>query len=392
MPILNSMQNVILLFVQECNFVDFVPLIEEDLMRHLREETSELELLLGKSLVSLVDGGNSQQNTSSRADSTEEISRDGKSTDAETTEGGSGGDVTVQGLLEGVVVVTVTTNNETLLLQTTSNISGAGAGDIDPGLGEESASAENEGNIDETMDRISEEGRESTGRGDIVSETTSGDELSRVVGVLSPDTENTKDRVSGEALVDQLGDEEEVANESTLKNDGHVGGVEKLDGVRSISTTNTLVLQRNVDTETLEVNDNNEHNDGCEQVGDVGEVLSVEGLLEGASLILTSDQQMEESDNGTLELSSTGSGNSGGREGLPDDLLANVGGDEEGDTRAESVTLLQELIKSHNDNTTKEELDDDEESVDHTEVGNVTVGSRDDIGDTLANSNKHTEH
>ena len=54
---------------------------------------------------------------------------------------------------------------------------------------------------------------------------------------------------------------------------------------------------------------------------------------------------MYESDQSTLKFGSTACVNGGGRKGLPDDGLADVGSDEQGDTGAKSVPLLEELVK-----------------------------------------------
>jgi hypothetical protein len=40
---------------------------------------------------------------------------------------------------------------------------------------------------------------------------------------------------------------------------------------------------------------------------------------------------------------------SGGREGLPDDGLADVGGNEQGDAGAQTVALLQQLVQQQHD-------------------------------------------
>ena len=45
---------------------------------------------------------------------------------------------------------------------------------------------------------------------------------------------------------------------------------------------------------------------------------------------------MEESDHGALELGAAASVDGGGGEGLPDDGLADVGGDKQGNSRAET--------------------------------------------------------
>lgn len=90
----------------------------------------------------------------------------------------------------------------------------------------------------------------------------------------------------------------------------------------------------------LEVYDHAEDDDGSHEVREIGKVLPVEGFPEGPDLILTSGKQMEESDDGTFELSSTAGIDGGGGERLPHDGLADVGGDEEGDARAKAVSLL----------------------------------------------------
>jgi len=54
---------------------------------------------------------------------------------------------------------------------------------------------------------------------------------------------------------------------------------------------------------------------------------------------------VEEGYDGSLELGSASGVNGRGRKGLPDNSLADVGGDEEGNSRSQSVTLLKELIK-----------------------------------------------
>lgn len=48
---------------------------------------------------------------------------------------------------------------------------------------------------------------------------------------------------------------------------------------------------------------------------------------------------------------------SGGAEGLPDNCLTDVGGNEEGDTRAKTVALLEELIQQQNNQTCHKQLE-----------------------------------
>lgn len=82
---------------------------------------------------------------------------------------------------------------------------------------------------------------------------------------------------------------------------------------------------------------------------------------------------MNEGNNGTLELGATTSVNGGGGEGLPHDGLADVGGNEEGDTAAETIALLEELVEEDNNQTSNDELDDKENADTGTEVRGLSV-------------------
>ncbi len=64
------------------------------------------------------------------------------------------------------------------------------------------------------------------------------------------------------------------------------------------------------------------------------QVLAVEGLLERAHLVVARRQQMEERNDGALELSAAARVYGRRAERLPHDRLANVGRNEERDTRA----------------------------------------------------------
>ena len=66
---------------------------------------------------------------------------------------------------------------------------------------------------------------------------------------------------------------------------------------------------------------------------------------------------MEESNDGSLELGSTAGVDGCGGEGLPHDGLADVGGDEQGDARAQSVSFLKKFVQKQNDQSGDEKLD-----------------------------------
>jgi hypothetical protein len=80
-----------------------------------------------------------------------------------------------------------------------------------------------------------------------------------------------------------------------LEDDRDVGRVEQLDRVRLASAAGLRVssLERKVDLEALEVDDERKDEDSGHQVGDVGQVLAIESLLQRTNLVLLGDQQVE---------------------------------------------------------------------------------------------------
>ena len=99
----------------------------------------------------------------------------------------------------------------------------------------------------------------------------------------------------------------------------------------------------------LEVDNHSKDQDGSKQVGQVGQVLSVEGFPQSADLVLTGGQKVEESNDCAFEFGSTAGVDGGGRERLPDDGLTDVGGNEQGDAGAQAVALLQQLVQQQYD-------------------------------------------
>ena len=94
----------------------------------------------------------------------------------------------------------------------------------------------------------------------------------------------------------------------------------------------------------MEVDNDGENDNSRDEVHDIWETVAPEGLPEGTALVIPGEKEVEECDKGTLKLGSASGINRSGREGLPDDRLANIGGDEEVDPGAETVTFLKELV------------------------------------------------
>jgi hypothetical protein len=324
---------------------------------------------------------NGKKDTSTAAKGTEKVRGHGETTNAGTTEGGSSGDNTLKLLVHALL--TVTRHDETLVLELLSNVTGSGAGDLNPGLGEEGAGNEHESDVHSSVDGIEESLLEVKRRRHVVSDTGGGVKLGGSLTGL-PDSEELDEDVLGEAGVQHLADQEDVGAESGLQHNGHVGGVEQANGVRTAHATLAGRLDGDLNAEALQVDDSGEDEESGQEVHDVGQVLAVEGLVQSALLVGPGQEKVEESDDGTLELGATAGVDGRGGEGLPDNRLANVGSDEKGDTAAETVPLLEELVKQNNNKTSNNELDNQENTDTSTEVAGLAVETSQDVNAGLA--------
>ena len=100
---------------------------------------------------------------------------------------------------------------------------------------------------------------------------------------------------------------------------------------------------------------------------------------------------MEKSNDSSFEFSSSTGINGGGTECLPDDSFANVGSNENRDTRSETVSLLQELVEGKDNQTRAEKLEDDQNRVTGTDGANISVHSTGNVSDGFTKSDKETE-
>jgi hypothetical protein len=148
-----------------------------------------------------------------------------------------------------------------------------------------------------------------------------------------------------------------------------------------------LALYSVIDSEielTLEVDHNGEDDDGRDQAHAVGQVLPVEGLAESHLLVGPGDEEVDKADNGTLELGTTASVDSGRGECAPDDGLADVGGDEERDTATKTVSLLEKLVKENDNDGSSKKLDDEQNANTGTEISGRAVKTSQDVDTSLA--------
>jgi hypothetical protein len=112
--------------------------------------------------------------------------------------------------------------------------------------------------------------------------------------------------------------------------------------------------------------------------------LAVESLVQGALLVGPGQEQVEQGDDGTLELGATASVDGRGGERLPDNGLADVGSNEQRDTAAKTVAFLEELIQQNDDETGNNQLDDQENTDTGTKVAGLAVEASQDVDTGLA--------
>ena len=116
----------------------------------------------------------------------------------------------------------------------------------------------------------------------------------------------------------------------------------------------------------------------------IGQVLSVESLSKGSELVASGSQKVEQRDHSTLKLSTSSSVDGGRAESLPDNGLANIGGNKQRNTRTKSIAFLKELVQKKNDKSGNEELNDDEKAHAHAHLAWNTVHTGHDVDDSLA--------
>jgi len=336
-------------------------------------------LFLNEHFEVLVDNCHSKQNSGTRSDRSKEIGSDREGSNAHSSESGSSRDISVEFPLERRLSVSL--DGHLLVSKLLGNISSGRSSNLRPRLREESARSQDESDVDESSKGISEDLIARSGRRNVVSQTTNGNRLS-LLG-FRPSAQKVDKNVIGESSVQELRHEVQVGDQRSLKNDGDVAGVKELDGVRSRGSSLSGALDGQIDSESLEVNDDAEDENSGEQVGQVRQVLSSKSLLECTNLVLSGDQKMEESDDSSLEFGSSAGVNRGRRESLPYDGFADVGGNEERNTGSKSITLLQELIQQQDNDSSEQELKNDKRSVSKSKIRDISVHSRDDVSGSL---------
>jgi len=141
---------------------------------------------------------------------------------------------------------------------------------LDPGLTEKSTGSQDKSQVEHGVERIVHNFRKRSRRGNVVRNSSNRNLLSHSSFNILPLSEKTDQDIGRSTVVQKLGDKIQVGNKGRLEDDRHVRRVEELDGVVSLLTTVLLVLDRKIDTPSLEVDDNNKNQDGCHEIGQVG--------------------------------------------------------------------------------------------------------------------------
>ena len=144
-----------------------------------------------------------------------------------------------------------------------------------------------------------------------------------------PCAEEVDEHVRGETRSQHLADNKVVRRQCTHKHDRHVACVKELDREGTLLATNTRRLDRNLNAEALQINDDQEHSERSDQIRHVRQTLTVESLFKCTCLVIPRKEQVEESHDCTLKFRTTACVDRRGREGLPHNCLTHVSGNEQ---------------------------------------------------------------
>lgn len=127
---------------------------------------------------------------------------------------------------------------------------------------------------------------------DVVSKSANWSLVAGHVVVL-PLSEEANNEVASELSSQDLSEEVDVGHKGGLEDDWDIGGVEELDWEWLSETSHLLAAELELNSESLEIDDDKRHHYGSEQVAQVWSVLSVNGLLNTVQFIWLGKQKVE---------------------------------------------------------------------------------------------------
>ena len=146
------------------------------------------------------------------------------------------------------------------------------------------------------------------------------------------------------SLVQKLRDEVSIRNNGCLEDNGDIGSVEQFDRIGLGMSVDVLVLDRQIHLETLEVHNDQKHKHGGHQIGKVWKVVAIECFLQGATLIGSCCQQMEQCNYSAFEFGTTASVNGRRAESFPNNILTDIRSNKQRNSGPETISLLQQFI------------------------------------------------
>jgi len=123
----------------------------------------------------------------------------------------------------------VSSHHHLLVSELSSNILGRRSRDLGPSLGQQSAASEHKHEIEESSEGIGSNLSDRVRGRDVIAQSSNWNSGS--IGVLLPRSKEVHKQVAWKSSVEHLREEIEIGDESTLQNDGHIAGVEQLDGI-----------------------------------------------------------------------------------------------------------------------------------------------------------------
>jgi len=143
---------------------------------------------------------------------------------------------------------------------------------------------------------------------------------------------------------------------------------------------------------TLEIDDDHEDQESCQQVHHIREILSIKGLLQSPRLVTPSKQQMEETNDCALEFRTTPGINSCWGKSLPDDILTDIGRNKERNARSNSVSLLKHFIEENDNHARSAELKNQKNDDPPPEIRRTAVDARGNVHDSLPERQNQCKH
>lgn len=176
--------------------------------------------------------------------------------------------------------------------------------------------------------------------------------------VLLPGADELDECGLVEAFVQDLRDLVKLGDDHGLQDDADGGGEEEL-YVDHVHVTRVLLADElDVGRQVLQVHQHQEHEECPEQLRQVEAVLASEGLHDRLPYRVLCEQEVDQRDEGALELHPELRGHRHWAEGEPEDRLGGVGDDEQGNSRAESISFAEEIVKQDDDDSCAHQLRD----------------------------------